>query len=798
MMKKLLFTLMLAFTGLMAMAQCAGISFSSSFNANTATFTPTLPAGYNATTYNWTFGDGGSSSLAIPSHTYVNGGWYNVCMMVSGMITGTNTGFQCYLCDSIYVGGPPVPCQSNFSFTQSGLTVNFVGTGTGPGPITNWAWNFGDGNQSNLQSPAHTYANAGTYYPCLTIYGVYNGTNFTCTYCDTVVVTNAGVPCSPSFTTTAGAGSTVNFTSTSTAPGPISGYTWNFGDGGSSSLQNPSHTYANAGWYNVCLTIWGQGPNGTFQCQSCDSVYAGPNTPGPCNAAYTFAYGAGGVVNFTNTSTGTGTLLSTNWTFGDGGTSSLTNPSHTYTTNGWYNVCVTVVYYNNGLSTTCYYCDSLYVQTAQAPCNASFTSTFSGLNANFNSTSTAPGPISTYAWTFGDGGTSSLQNPTHTYVNAGWYNVCLTISGVYNNTPFSCTHCDSVYVSGPNTPCTPSFQATQQGGNMMAFLSTSTAPGPISGYTWTFGDGGTGTGAAPTHTYASAGWYNVCLTIWGQGPNGTFQCQSCDSVYVGNNNTPCNASFTSAYVSAGTMSFTNTSTGLGTLQSSSWTFGDGGTSTLTSPTHTYAANGWYNVCLTVIYANNGQLTTCYTCDSIYVQAGNPGACSMTANFTGSITGLTLNLSNTSTCTGCSSTVYAWTFGDGGTSALANPTHTYAAGGNYNVCLVATGYTPNQQICVDTFCYTITVGVAGINNTQQQANALTVYPNPASSQVDITLPGKETYQLNVMDVAGQILYRREVKGTNNKQTLDVSSYAKGLYFIQLVGEETRYRGSFIKQ
>ena len=793
-MKKLLFTLLLLSASLIGMAQCAGITMNQTVNGNNATFSASLPLGYTATTYNWTFGDGGSSNQPNPTHTYASSGWYNVCMMVSGS-TANNQGFQCYMCDSIYVGGPPMPCAATYTFTQSGLSVSFSGNGTGPGPITNWAWNFGDGNQSNLQNPTHTYASAGTYVACLTVYGVANGTTFTCTYCDTITVSAAG-PCAPSFSTQAGAGNTINFTNTSTAPGPINGYTWNFGDGGTSSLQNPSHTYANSGWYNVCLTIWGQGPNGAFQCQSCDSVYVGNVNPGPCNANFTFAYGAGGAVNFTNTSTGTGTLVSTNWNFGDGGTSTLSNPSHTYANSGWYNVCLTVVYNNNGTLSTCYFCDSVYSQAGPAPCNAAFVSTVSGLNAAFTNSATGPGPITSYAWTFGDGGTSSLPNPTHTYANGGSYTVCLTVSGVYNNTPFSCTSCDSIYVTGGGQPCQASFQSTQQGGNTVAFVSTSSAPGPISGYNWTFGDGGTGTGAAPSHTYANPGWYIVCLTIYGQTAAGAFNCTTCDSVYVGNNNpTPCNAAFTYQYTGLGTLAFTNTSTGTGTLQSSTWNFGDGGSSTATNPTHTYASNGWYNVCLTVVYTNNGISTTCYYCDSIYVQAGGGNPCNINANFTGNISGLTANFSNTSNCAGCSSTVYAWSFGDGGTSALTNPSHTYAAGGAYNVCLVATGYTSNKVMCSDTFCYTITVGMAGLNQVQTQS--LSLYPNPTSSMVEFSIPGTGTAQLRLSDVSGRVI-REEKVNTGSAQRVDVGSLAPGLYFLQVQTENGRFRGSFVKQ
>ncbi len=355
----------------------------------------------------------------------------------------------------------------------------------------------------------------------------------------------------------------------------------------------------------------------------------------------------------------------------------------------------------------------MYVSGGAQPCVSNFSFTPSGLTSNFTSLATGPGTITNYAWNFGDGNQSNLQNPTHTYANAGWYNVCLTIYGIYNNVTYTCTYCDSVYVSGGAQPCTASYTYTVGAGNVYSYTSTSTAPGPISTYQWDFGDGGTANTQNPVHTYATAGWYNVCLIISGQTPAGFFQC--------------------------------------------------------------------------------------YTCDSIYVQGGvTPGGCNVTANYTGSISGYTASFTNLSSCIGCTSVSYSWSFGDGGTSSLTNPSHTYTSGGNYNVCLIATGIDSIQQVCIDTFCYTIIIGASSVNNVKESIHSIEVYPNPSQDYIEVKLPQADNFELKIMDVAGKTISTERIEKNTDKIKLDVSNYANGMYYLQLNSKGTKYHSSFIKQ
>lgn len=116
-------------------------------------------------------------------------------------------------------------------------------------------------------------------------------------------------------------------------------YTWDFGDGTSSTDPNPVHAYKKSGTYNVCLTITGSGAKGCVS-SICNTIKVGlPGTP--CTAAILNAGSSGNTFSFNQSSSGTGSL-SYYWEFGDGSTSQAPNPSHTYGITGGYPVTLRV------------------------------------------------------------------------------------------------------------------------------------------------------------------------------------------------------------------------------------------------------------------------------------------------------------------------------------------------------------------------------------------------------------------------------------------------------------------------
>ncbi len=237
-------------------------------------------------------------------------------------------------------------------------------------------------------------------------------------------------------------------------------------------------------------------------------------------------------LNVSFTSTSTGSITGYSWTFGDGTSSTVANPSHSYSAAGTYNVALTVT--GPGGTSTATKAGYITVTAAPTAPVASFTAnTTSGaapLTVAFTSTST--GNISGYSWNFGDGTSSTTANPSHTYSAAGSYSVSLTATGPGGSNTMTKTNFVTVTTATPTAP-TASFTANTSASTALLFMNstgtaplsvtfTSTSTGSISGYSWNFGDGTTSTSSGPSHSYASAGTYSVSLTVTGPGGSNTM------------------------------------------------------------------------------------------------------------------------------------------------------------------------------------------------------------------------------------------------------------------------------------
>ena len=215
------------------------------------------------------------------------------------------------------------------------LTVNFVDT-TQNNPIS-WSWTFGDGGTSSAQNPAHIYQIPGAYTVTLTATNADGSDEET----KTGFVTVNGYPPVANFAGTPTSGNvplTVTFTDTST--NTPTGWAWTFGDGGTSSEKNPVHQYTAAGTYTVTLTATNAfGSDGETKTGYI-TVTTGGQAP-VANFAGTPTSGAAPLtVQFTDQSANSPTGWS--WNFGDRTTSTLRNPSHSYTKKGTYTVTLTV------------------------------------------------------------------------------------------------------------------------------------------------------------------------------------------------------------------------------------------------------------------------------------------------------------------------------------------------------------------------------------------------------------------------------------------------------------------------
>lgn len=206
----------------------------------------------NSTSWQWNFGDGNSSTLKNPEHTYQNAGTYAVKLTAINS-HGSNTHTRINYITVNASGSAPVADFAGLPTSGSApLIVNF--TDQSINNPTGWQWNFGDGNSSTMQNPAHTYQNSGTYAVQLTVSNA-NG-NDTEIKSDYIKVDAPGNAPVAAFTGTPISGSaplTVNFTDQSTDY--PTDWQWDFGDGDTSAIQNPNHTYSQSGTYTVELTV---------------------------------------------------------------------------------------------------------------------------------------------------------------------------------------------------------------------------------------------------------------------------------------------------------------------------------------------------------------------------------------------------------------------------------------------------------------------------------------------------------------------------------------------------------------
>lgn len=402
----------------------------------------------------------------------------------------------------------------------------------------------------------------------------------------------------------------------------IISWNWDFGDGTISTDQNPTHSYqgtlSGSGSYLVCLTIESFSPTGSVCVDTyCDTLNSTvlpvfcdiTNLEVQTDSCWSFFE--------VQTTPSQGDILEYQWSFGDGTNESTNVPfvDHTYAQDGIYQTTVTIITVDSCVSTASLLVDINDCLSGNIGyCEAEFYSMPDMANYMnyyfFDISSTNLGQIMSWDWDLGDGTTSTDQNPMHTYQQTGDYLVCLTITIASMNGFCVNSYCDTLTVTGNGTmPCQADFIAYHD-----TLISPNNSPysyhfldlsmGAATGWHWDFGDGATANTQSPTHIYTSLGTYQVCLSIW---DNNMCQSLFCDSINVDTTNMLVTPQFSYANIGNNTVLFNNTTTISGNLLRTQttnlfylWDFGDGTTSTMENPIHTYLDNGDYSVCLTAI------------------------------------------------------------------------------------------------------------------------------------------------------------------------------------------------------
>jgi PKD repeat protein len=413
--------------------------------------------------------------------------------------------------------------------------------------------------------------------------------------------------------------------------GDYSQILWDFGDSTYSSEMYPVHTYAGPGTYYICLTISGTDCSNTY----CEFIYIGGGSNG-CENSFYYSYDEPFTLTFS------GFLLNGqyaqyySWDFGDGTYGTGQTVTHSYQPEGigMYLVSLTTMVLDSLGMDTCVYTSYQEVWIQNQPgCNAYFSYYPDSLNMNtiqFFDMSNGPNgfPPDSWLWEFGDGTSSTLQNPMHTYADTGYYSVCLTIT--MNADSCTSTYCEDIYTGFPPPPggCESFIIPLSMYGLTVDFEGYTVSPFETD-YTWEFGDGVTGTGQYVSHTFPSPGMYDVTLqTI---DANGCY-FQTFTQIWLDSTNQGgCSAYFSYEQADSNTFTFNGVvyfNNGIIYPDSSivySWDFGDGTFGTGQTVTHYFQENpaGGYTVCLTATaVVPDGSACTAVYCE--YINLVVPG------------------------------------------------------------------------------------------------------------------------------------------------------------------------------
>jgi PKD repeat protein len=399
------------------------------------------------------------------------------------------------------LGAVPTSCCAPLTVQFTDLTV------AGDNPVVSWLWDFGDGTTSTQQNPSHTYA-AGIWTVTLTVTDQHGcmDTKVKTQYIDSNAPPTAEFSSAP---TSCCAPLAVQFTDLSVAgDNPVVSWLWDFGDGTTSTQQNPSHTYA-AGLWTVTLTLTDE--HGCTDTEVKTQYIHSNALPTAGFSARATSGCAPLAVQFKDLSVaGDNPLVSWLWDFGDGTTSTQQNPSHMYAAGLW-TVTLTVTDEHGCTDTEV---KTQYINSNEPPAaafSAAPTSCCAPLTVQFTDLSAAGhSPLVSWLWSFGDGTTSTEQNPSHIYA-AGLWTVTLTVTDEHGCTD---TEVKTQYIDS-NAPPTAAFSAAPTGAPLAVQFTDLSVAGdnPLVSWLWQFGDGSTSTNQNPMHVYTTAGVYTATLAV---------------------------------------------------------------------------------------------------------------------------------------------------------------------------------------------------------------------------------------------------------------------------------------------
>ena len=688
--------------------------------------------------YQWNFGDGNVSPQVSPNHTYTTPGTYTVMLVVTSSQGCTDTAYS----DPIEVGAITTSFDVSATICPN-LPVSFTNT-SNPAPSAT-TWQFGDGNSTNGLNATHTYAAPGTY--TVRMYNTYPS----CVDSAIQTITVAAPPvadftapitskCQPDLT--------VNFQSQT--PGATA-WEWDFGDGGSSTQANPTHTYTAYGSFDVTLIATNAaGCKDTITKTGFINIRRAqvdmPQFPERGCLPHT--------VNFAPVVNAVDAVTSWEWDFGDGGSSTSANPTHTYTVEGEYDVRL-IITTSSGCRDTILYAEAVRVGNKPVANFVAQPIPVCGRQPVFFTNLTTPSDQ--WYWEFGDGGTSTLENPSYSYEDTGYFDVLLIA------TNFGCSDTLLRPLYTQVLPPIARFLPVADCNNRLRFTFTDQSIAPQS-WEWHFGDGSpVVTTQNPTHTFPALGVYQVMLVV----TNGSCR----DSIQIPVRAVDENPDFSADQLAAcktADITFNATTANAANIVNYAWDFGNGtGSSASATITQTYTVAGTYTIQLVTTDING--CTDTMTRPN-YIRINGPLA-NFDATNTNGCEGLVTTFNDLSATDGTNAlTSWYFDFGDGSNQTFSAPPfqHTYNA--------------------VDTFTVTMIVtDAAGCKDSLTLADlVLTTDPIPNFNSAVLGCPGAPINFNNQTIPGNYSSFWDFGDGNTSTQTVPTHSYAaSGLYTVKLI-------------
>ena len=473
------------------------------------------PGGAPLYVYFWDFNNGTSSvSPSNQQVTYLSAGNYSPSLLV----LDTNG------CSDIATLATPITVFSKpkADFGTVGargscanpLNVGFTNSSSGLPPLS-YNWNFGNGTSTSIPTPQFTYPNNGFYTVSLS---VTDGNGCSDTLSKPNYISVGAIMADFSVPDTVCVNQPVEFLNI----GSGATYSWSFGNGLSSTQENPTTFYSSQGTYNVMLVT-----KSDIRCTdfASKSIYV---EEVQANWTVTPSYSCNTPLAAQFTDNSIGNIARWNWIFGRPYpsspkiTSTAQNPNILFTEKGIYDDTLVVTSFA-GCKDTLVKPADVIIEDVDAFFTHSPTSGCAPISVQFNDLSIPSNTAASWYWDFGNGDTSALQNPLYTFQNPGDYTVTLTVidSG-------GCTHEYATQMSF-GTPQNASFSPIMTplcASDIATFQNNSTDTSIIDSYLWLMGDGGSSTSFGADYLYQDTGWMDVTLVV---GNDGCFDSTTIDS-----------------------------------------------------------------------------------------------------------------------------------------------------------------------------------------------------------------------------------------------------------------------------